>query len=332
MNTELVTIIVPVYKVKENLLRKSIESILNQSYKNIELLVVDDGSPDLSGRICDEYAEGDSRMTVFHIENKGVSHARNYALDRMQGDFVMFVDSDDYIEEQCVEILVRTMAEKQADCVTCSAYRVIEETMQCENKQDSDSTDNYMVLDNEQAIDRLCYMNQPFEGYDLGTVWGTLYNADMLKDIRFNQRMRIGEDFAYKFIVFQRCQKVVCIEKKLYNYLICSQSAMRNGFDVKKTETVYEFEKAVEKGWGNKRYDDGFKSRAVNIAIVILFMVPIQPEYKTYREDIERFIKLHRKEVLKNPKTRRKVRISLWMSYLGMDFTQKVFFAFCKYI
>ena len=326
MNTRLVSIIVPVYKVKESLLRKSIESILKQSYKNIQLLVVDDGSPDDSGRICDEYAGMDERMIVFHIENGGVSSARNYALDRVQGDYVLFVDSDDYIEEDCIEILVNTMQSTKADCVMCSAFRVDEVSMEKKGSTAVGSAENYMELDTEQAIARLCYMEQPYDGYDIGTVWGTLYKTAMIKDIRFNARMRIGEDFEYKFRVLQRCHEIVCIERKLYNYLICNQSAMRNGFDVKKIETVDEFEKIVKAGFENQAYLDGFKSRAVNIAIVILFMVPIQKHYKTYRDEIKQFIYAYRADVLKNPNTRKKLRVSLWVSYLGLDFTQRVFF------
>lgn len=326
MNTELVSVVVPVYKVNEKLLRKSIESILNQSYRNIQLLVVDDGSPDDSGKICDDYARLDTRITVFHIENGGVSNARNYALDRVSGDYIMFVDSDDYIEEDYVEILVKTMHSKQADCVMCSAFRIDEATMEVDGSTTVGSEESYMQLNAEQAIARLCYMDQPYEGYDIGTVWGTLYKASLVKDIRFNPRMRIGEDFEYKFRTLQRCHNIVCIERKLYNYLICEQSAMRNGFDAKKIETVYEFERLVKAGFENQAYADGFKSRAVNIAIVILFMVPIQKKYKKYREDIKRFIYTYRADVLKNPNTRKKVRVSLWMSYLGLDFTQRVFF------
>lgn len=326
MNTELVSVIVPVYKVKEQLLRKSIESILNQSYKNIQLLIVDDGSPDESGSICDEYAKTDARMTVFHIENGGVSNARNYALDRVQGDYILFVDSDDYIEEDCVEILVKTMQSQNADCVMCSAFRVDEVTLEIKDSAESGSEKKFMRLDTEQAIARLCYMEQPYDGYDIGTVWGTLYKTSLIKDIRFNSRMRIGEDFEYKFRVLQRCRDIVCIERKLYSYLICNQSAMRNGFDVKKLETVSEFEKLVETEFEKQIYADGFKARAVNIAIVILFMVPIRKEYKTYREEMKRFIYTYRADVLKNPNTRKKVRVSLWVSFLGLDFTQRVFF------
>lgn len=327
MNTELVSVIVPVYKVKEQLLRKSIESILNQSYKNIQVLVVDDGSPDESGNICDEYAKKDERMNVFHIENGGVSNARNYALDRVQGDYILFVDSDDYIEEDCVEILVKTMQHQNADCVMCSAFRVKEETLEIEGSTKSGSEENYRKLDTEQAIARLCYMEQPYDGYDIGTVWGTLYKTSLMRDIRFNSRMRIGEDFEYKFRVLQRCQDIVCIERKLYYYLICNQSAMRNGFDIKKLETVSEFERFVKADFSKQTYADGFKARAVNIAIVILFMVPIEKQYKAYREEIKRFIYTYRADVLKNPNTRKKVRVSLWVSYLGLDFTQRLFFA-----
>lgn len=325
MNRELVTVIVPVYMVKESLLRKSIESILKQTYSNIQLLVVNDGSPDDSGKICEEYAKNDSRMRVFHIENSGVSRARNYALEYVEGSYIMFVDSDDFIEPECIEILLNTINEWKADCAMCATYQVYEQNSVNRENHMVESGKRCKVLEKEESIFSLCYMEQPFDGYEFGAIWGTLYRTDLIKNVRFNTNMKIGEDFEFKLKVFLNAQKIVCVERKLYNYLIRCESAMRNGFDISKLDSVTELDNLIKYGFDNKEYLDGLKSRAVNIAIVILFMIPFEVEYKKYRKRIEEFICQYRLEVIKNSRTRKKVKFALLMSYLGFDLTQKIF-------
>ena len=111
---DLITVIVPVYKV-EKYIRKCIESIINQTYKNIEIILVDDGSPDDCGKICDEYAKKDNRIKAIHKENGGLSDARNKALDLTNGKYVIFVDSDDYIEKNAIEYLYQLMQKYNTD-------------------------------------------------------------------------------------------------------------------------------------------------------------------------------------------------------------------------
>lgn len=108
----LVTVIIPVYKVEEYYLRNSIESILVQTYKELEIILVDDGSPDNCGAVCDEYAIRDERIKVYHLPNGGVSVARNYGLNHCHGDYIMFVDSDDYIANDYIQHLYELLKKK----------------------------------------------------------------------------------------------------------------------------------------------------------------------------------------------------------------------------
>lgn len=124
MTNPLVTIIVPIYKV-EKYLRRCIDSLLVQTYPNIEIILVEDGSPDRCGAICDEYAQKDSRIKVIHQENKGLAAARNAALDIAQGEYIMFVDSDDYVEPTFCEIPLKTALEQNADMVIFGYKRFI---------------------------------------------------------------------------------------------------------------------------------------------------------------------------------------------------------------
>lgn len=114
----LISVIVPVYKV-EKYIKKCIESIINQTYENLEIILVDDGSPDNCGKICDEYAKKDKRIKVIHKENGGVSSARNLGLEKSNGQYITFIDSDDWIEEEYCEILLTTLKEQNADCAIC---------------------------------------------------------------------------------------------------------------------------------------------------------------------------------------------------------------------
>ena len=118
-NEPLISIIVPVYNV-EKYLSKCIDSIINQTYKNIEIILIDDGSTDSSGAICDKYALVDSRIHVLHIENSGVSNARNVGLNHATGDYIGFVDSDDYIEPNMYELLLEELIADDVDVVQCN--------------------------------------------------------------------------------------------------------------------------------------------------------------------------------------------------------------------
>ena len=118
----LVSVIVPVYKV-EFYLSECIESILKQTYQNLEIILVDDGSPDDCGSICDKYAQQDKRIKVFHKNNEGLSEARNYGIERATGDYLSFVDSDDWIEPDMFETLVSVVVVNDSDIVCCGYYR-----------------------------------------------------------------------------------------------------------------------------------------------------------------------------------------------------------------
>ena len=123
MDEKLISVIVPVYNV-ERYLRQCIESITNQSYKNLQIILIDDGSKDNSGKICDEYAEKDKRVEVIHKENTGVSAARNTGLDNAKGEWITFVDADDWVEKNFCEILIKKATENESDCIACGYNKV----------------------------------------------------------------------------------------------------------------------------------------------------------------------------------------------------------------
>lgn len=133
MRKPLISIIVPVYNV-ERYLNKCLDSIIHQTYNNLEIVLVDDGSTDWSGLICDAYATKDNRVTVIHKENNGLSAARNIGLEYSHGELIGFVDSDDYVDRQMYEILLRQLEEDKSDIAICDYMRVDESYSAPENK------------------------------------------------------------------------------------------------------------------------------------------------------------------------------------------------------
>lgn len=319
--SDLVSIIVPVYKVEEFLLRRCIESLTAQSHGNIEIILIDDGSPDNSGNICDEYAAADNRIKVIHTENGGVSSARNKGLDISSGDFITFVDSDDYVTKDYVKNLYETLIKNSADCSICSLNTFSD----ISGAPESAVRYETKLFDLAEALDNMFYMKHIFDGADINAVAGTLYKRELIQGLRFNENVKIGEDFVFKFSAFVRASFICVHSLQDYCYYIHQNSAMRNGFDEKKINAIPEFEKLIEEN-SSADYIDGLISRLVNIAIVILFMVPTAKEYKSYRKIAEDFIKKYRKQVLNNPETRLKVKGALALScIIGFNNLQRLF-------
>ncbi len=317
---EIVSVIVPVYNV-EQYISKCIESIQLQTYKELEIILVNDGSSDQSGKICDDYAKADERIRVINIENGGVSNARNCGLNTASGKYIAFVDGDDTIKSDYIEYLYKTLKTYDVDCVNCATEYIYES--KTVNKAESLNIGNVKILTNREAVDAVCYLQQVFASYDMAAIWGCLYKKDLIGDTRFDTNIKIGEDFLFKFSVFQKVDKIACISNQGYNYLIRSDSAMRTGYDVQKVESIRVLSRNVDNVANT--YKVGYISRIVNIAIVVLFMIPIEKKYDVERKYITGIIKQYRKDVLKNPNARKKVKSALILSYIGFDNLQIIF-------
>ena len=316
---ELISVIIPVYKVIEKFLRCCIESVLEQSYRNIEVVLVDDGSPDNCGKICDEYAAKDCRVKVIHTGNYGVSSARNTALNECNGNYVTFVDSDDYIDKDYLFHLYDAMQKTGSECVICGCF-IVDEYKICNSKDIKKK-----VVDREQAVNDLLYMKRPFRGIEITAVWASLYTMKSLDSIRFNQEMSIGEDFEFKYKVFKNISNITYINMQDYYYMLHENSAMRKGFDRKNITVIGCLENLVYDS-RNTSYYQGVVSRSVNIAIVILLMIKNgDKQYKNEQEQIIAFIKKYRKCVLLNKNSRIKVRMALILSFFGFGFMKSIY-------
>lgn len=217
MSTPQVSIIVPVYNV-EKYLRRCVDSILAQKFLDFEVLLIDDGSTDKSGEICEDYVQKDSRIRVFRKTNGGVSSARNLALDNKKGEWVVFVDSDDYISDNHIhDLLQATNSNKEIDVVIDYATRIYNNRTEKEKYQERTLTiSDVKVLFSE---DDLIWHTSP---------WGKLYKSEIIDkyEIRFPKGMHIGEDACFLFSYLIRCRCVRTICNCGYNYMIENEKTL----------------------------------------------------------------------------------------------------------
>lgn len=226
MEQNLISVIMPVYKTEESHLRKAIESVINQSYRKLEIVLVDDGSPDQCGAICDTYAETDNRVRVIHKKNGGVSSARNCGLETVTGDYIFFVDSDDTLKNNAIEVLFLTAQNTHADITICSCRHVKENNKgnaNCDAEQRCLKT-----IESSEAVKNLSYNVHVFKELEPTAVWGKLYKKAVVQNLRFNENMNIGEDFVFNYFANCNSKVVTYCNLKLYNYNFIETSLMNN--------------------------------------------------------------------------------------------------------
>ncbi len=225
-----ISVIVPVYNV-EQYLDKCVQSIVTQTYKNLEIILVDDGSTDNSGAICDEWAKKDSRIVVIHKENGGLSDARNAGVLAASGEYIGFIDSDDYIEPVMYEKLYSLISVNDADMALCGVQR------KNENGETFSpfSTRQIGKFQGEEIFNTVDF-NNPY--YIIA--WNKLYKRNLVLKIQFPKgRLHEDEFTAHRF--YGECKKIVCCDTPLYHYLKRMGSIMRNGYSVKNLDAVYAF-------------------------------------------------------------------------------------------
>ena len=233
-----VSIIVPVYNA-EATLRRCVDSILTQQYTDFELLLVDDGSTDASGVICDEYAAQDTRVHAIHQENAGVSTARNRALDQAQGVYLQFLDSDDWITADATRSLVRAAEAHRCDLVIADFYRVVGERLSRKGDIDEDA-----VLTREEYAAHM--MENPADFY-YGVLWNKLYRREIVEKHRLRMDPEISwcEDFLFNLEYIRRAERFYALQVPIYYYVKTKGSLATQGLTVSKTVkmklTVFEY-------------------------------------------------------------------------------------------
>lgn len=223
----LISVIVPIYNV-EKYLDRCVDSIINQTYKNLEIILVDDGSPDNCPKMCDDYAKIDNRIKVVHKENGGLSDARNVGMEVATGEYVSFIDSDDYISLDFYETLLQTMIDNDSDIVECSVVKFYENEKFDEYSDDLKVT-NYDTLDGLEGL----INENPFKQH----VWNKLYKSNIVLDIPYAVG-KLNEDEFWTYQIFGKAKKVTRINKTMYYYFQRGSSIMGNGYNIRRLDAL----------------------------------------------------------------------------------------------
>lgn len=220
---EKVSIILPVYNVQDYI-KECLDSILKQTYQNLEIILIDDGSKDSSGEICDEYQKRDNRIIVLHKENNGVSAARNSGLELATGTYITFVDPDDWIEVDMIEKMLNTLKSRHAEISFCRFHT---EIISPEKKY------LYRPIEKEYG-DGSDAINQMFQSIAYGTmVWNKLFHRKLIFQqdnsfVKFDENLKCGEDEVWLIEVIQNAERIAYLQDELYYWRVRENSAYRD--------------------------------------------------------------------------------------------------------
>ncbi len=292
MSDGIVSVIVPVYNV-EKYLPKCIESIRHQDYTDLEIILIDDGSPDNCGAICDEYASRDSRIRVIHKANGGLSDARNVGIDASTGKYIACVDSDDLVGHTYISRMIELMTD-DVDLVVCAPFLFSDENeLKNVNTANVEKPDIFCPA---EALKELLRQH----GYDFEpSAWGKLYRRELFgNDLRFPFG-KYCEDLAITYRLVDRSRKIVRTKEKLYYYRQRSNSILNSRFNDKQLsilEIADEMREYILKTYPELRKN--VNSRVISAYCHILIRLPNEPEWNTLRHNIFLKVKAMRKGLM----------------------------------
>lgn len=227
-----ISIVVPVYKV-EAYLGRCVDSILSQSFADFELILVDDGSPDNCPQMCDEYAEKDNRIRVIHQKNGGAAAARNAGIDSAEGEWLAFIDSDDWVHPDYLKLLYDTAEEQNADVTACRYETVNDATTSDDSPMapclSDENRENYWINDRTGAV----------------VPWGKLYRREIFRELRYPEG-RIGEDEFVSYKVIFGCEKLAILDNPLYRYYCNAGGVSRTDYFKRLPDIIDCFTEHIE--------------------------------------------------------------------------------------
>lgn len=289
---EKISVIVPVYNV-EQYLERCVDSIINQTYTNLEIILVNDGSTDNSGKLCDELAKKDERIRVIHKENGGLSDARNRGIEEAESDLVGFIDSDDYIDSDMYEVLLKNLNDTDANLSMCALYDVYNNTPEAQvtNKET-------WKLSSEQAIKMV------MEAKILSvTAVNKLYRKSLFTDLKFEVG-KIAEDAFIMIKLLDKCEKIVATNEKKYYYVHRENSITTQKFSTKFLNVIEAYEQnsniILEK---YPKLKDVAQTRMNWAYFYVLDRLLLDDNYndKELENKLISYLKNHRKDILNDP-------------------------------
>lgn len=312
MESKLVTVIMPVYNV-EKYLDAAVNSVRNQSYTNLQIILVDDGSLDASSSMCDKYASEDSRIEVIHKENGGQAVARNLAVKSARGEYILFVDSDDILTSDHIKIMTDCALSTEADIVTCSYKKFFDGEAVPTIGEGSFKHKEYTA---ESAMETLFYQRV----FTHGPVC-KLIKSHIVTNNPFPEGI-IYEDLATVYRWFHSSNKIVFVDGVTYFYRQRKHSTMRSSFSTRKFDRI-DVTKAL-KEFVEEHHPDiipAANARWLLSNLQVLMELPLSKEYKAKKIELYDNIKSVRKGVIADKKVKRSLRIMAISTYLGATVT-----------
>lgn len=317
----LISIIVPIYNTSQYL-ERCVRSICNQTYKNLEIILVDDGSTDGSGAQCDRLAELDKRITVYHKANGGLSDARNYGIDRAHGEYIGFVDSDDYIEPTMYEVLLQKCIEHRVKMACCGRF---------DEYVEHDRKENFVFSADicwsaEQAIENLLL----WKGVD-SAAWDKLYDKTLWENMRYPYG-EISEDVPITGKLIEKAGAIVHVGVPLYHYCHRDNSITMSEYSEKTNQVVEHAQKLgkwIEKSFPNLREAYEYFYLAELVAVIAIYQTSCRETRKKYREAYKSNLELltkNRHLLKRNPYLNEwsyVMIMSRWNVLLGMQYRCK---------
>ena len=312
---EKISVIVPVYNV-EQYLERCVDSIISQTYTNLEIILVNDGSTDNSGKLCDELAKKDERIRVIHKENGGLSDARNRGIDEAESDLVGFIDSDDYIDSDMYEVLLKNLNNTNADLSMCALYDVYNNTPEAQvtNKET-------WKLSSEQAIKMV------MEAKILSvTAVNKLYRKSLFTDLKFEVG-KIAEDAFIMIKLLDKCEKIVATNEKKYYYVHRENSITTQKFSTKFLNVIEAYEQ--NSNIISEKYPklkDVAQTRMNWAYFYVLDRLLLDGNYndKELENKLISYLKNHRKDILNDPLFTKGRKIGLIALLLNRNLYRKL--------
>lgn len=305
----LVSIIIPIYNIEKNV-EKCIDSVINQTYKDLEIILVDDGSTDSSGMICDNYGMADSRIHVVHQANAGLSAARNKGIDLCKGSYIFFLDGDDWIDVTCIQKLLKLSLQYNADITDCNCY-------ECYYYESLPLVSNpkVEVMDKIEAQKALLYLTKLRVN-----AWGKLYKKEIFNDIRFPEG-KLFEDQFPSFLAISTANTIIKTNEPLYAYVRRNDSILQTKYTSKNMDAIQQNELLVN--YVSLNYPSLKKAAESRLLWESLYIIVHIDSCKKHPNDYskcKKYIERYRRKFLFDPNISNRLRSTCYLSLLGYPF------------
>ena len=321
-NKPLISVIVPVYGV-EKYIEKCLKSIVAQTYRNLEIIMVDDGTKDNSAKICEQYAKEDSRIKVYHKTNGGLSDARNYGIEHSNGEYITFIDSDDYIDIDYIEFLYQ-LVEKGYKMSICSLHVVYTSNGKIIDKGNGKE----VLLSGQECIEMMCYHQEVDT-----CAYAKLMHRSLFDNIRY-PKGKIFEDIGTTYLLFDQCDQVICSFIPKYYYVIRENSIVTSKFNSQKLymiEMTNKMADFVDKKYPNMKSATLRRRGYAYFSTLNQMLDVTEVAYVEKRKEIIKYLKKISPKVMKNSKTPFRDKIAYICLGLGFPIYKLFWKIYIKY-